>query len=91
MNAIMPCAVMINFVGLVSISAVGQDKVFEKGTIRSIGLFRIEDNMHEEYIKDPASQWQRVMDAVKAEGLTLSCKILIEASQTRMTGCDSDD
>ena len=40
-------------------SACGQERVYEEGTVWSVGMIATNANMQEEYIKDLQSAWKK--------------------------------
>ena len=77
MKAVAFFTVFIAVMFLVPVSAEEPGKVYERGTVWSIGMIKTEANMQELYIKDLAHVWGKIMEAAKEEGLILSYKVII--------------
>ncbi len=77
MKAITCYVVLVALVAFVCATAVGQEKVYDEGTVWSVGMIKTEANMQEEYITDLSKAWQKIMEAAKAEGLIVSYQIFI--------------
>ena len=76
MKAVVFITVFIALMFLAFVSATGEEKPYDEGTVWSIGLIRTEANMQEQYIKDLSNVWVKIMKAAKEEGLILSYKVL---------------
>ncbi len=80
MKAVVFLMVFIAVMFLASISAMGEEKSYEEGSVWSVGLIRTEANMQELYIKDLSNVWGKIMEAAKEEGLILSYKVFAGSS-----------
>jgi len=68
---------VIIFVLLLCSASFGAEKFYEEGSVWSIGMIKSEANMQEEYIKNLAGAWKKVMDEAKTQGLILSYKVMV--------------
>jgi len=57
-----------------SVAVAGE--LYDEGTVWSVTFVKTEANMGEEYVKDLAGAWKKVMDAAVEEGLIISYKVL---------------
>ena len=68
--------VIISVLLLSVASAFSAERVYEEGSVWSVTMVKCEANMQDEYIKDLAGAWKKIMDEAKAQGLILSYKVL---------------
>ena len=68
------CLVVCTF--LLGLSVFAQMRPFRNGPVWTIAFIRIKPGMDTAYLNYIASEWKKEQEALKAEGITLSYKVL---------------
>ena len=58
-------------------SPVSAGEIYDMGTVWSISMIKTEVNMQDEYIKDLAGAWNKIMAKAVEKGLVVSYKVMI--------------
>jgi hypothetical protein len=76
---------IVTLLVVITISAIAQvNRPFKNGTVWNVSFIRIKPGMNVAYMNYLAGQWKKEQDALKAEGMTLSYKVL--ATEAHGTG-----
>ena len=57
-------------------TAIAQDKPWKDGTVWNVTFVKTKPGMGDQYLRDLAQNWKKLMDAAQKEGLIVSYKVL---------------